>query len=39
MTKKPNSLRHLDDAIRRACGGSSVRKSFPHESFSSLPPR
>lgn len=22
MTKKPNSLRHLDDAIRRVCGGS-----------------
>ena len=25
MTKKPNSLRHLDDAIRRACGGSPDR--------------
>lgn len=22
MTKRPNSMRHLDDAIRRACGGS-----------------
>lgn len=23
MTKRPNSMRHLDDAIRRACGGSA----------------
>ena len=22
MAKRPNSMRHLDDAIRRACGGS-----------------
>ena len=23
MTKKPNSMRHLDDAIRRSCGGAA----------------
>lgn len=23
MTKRPNSMRHLDDAIRRECDGSS----------------
>lgn len=23
MTRRPNSMRHLDDAIRRACGGSA----------------
>ena len=22
MTKRPNSMRHLDDAIRRSCGGT-----------------
>ena len=23
MTKKPNGMRHLDDAIRRSCGGAA----------------
>ena len=23
MMKKPNSMRHLDDAIRKVCGGSA----------------
>ena len=24
MTKRPNSMRHLDDALRRVCGGSAA---------------
>ena len=29
-TKRPNSMRHLDDAIRRECGGN---QAAPQESL------